>query len=181
MRRWAPRRRARRASAARTETSINTETTRAPLFAYHAAAPPPANPAPFSRAREPSVPAGKGEGRQVVVPLATVRVESELNWPERQQLAARRSLQRPPSKSDGRSDSASLSNAHSAGGARTAGPGAVHSADGDSSERDHAARMSSTCPSREKALWRTLRRSGLLGSPEQGSSVGNSSHVSEYT
>ena len=141
---------------------------------------PPAAVSPAPQAAAPMItPETHGSGRgsspgsggesssQVVVPLAVVRVESQLNWPERQRLNSMRSLQRPPSKSDGGSDSASSWHNNTAGPTGSAG-----------GSRDHATRMGQTCPRRETALWRTLRRSGLISSPEPASST--ASHASEY-
>ena len=109
-----------------------------------------------------------------VVPLAIVKEESQLNWPERRRLNAVRSMfRRAPSESDAGSGSASQPNsgavamaAASQGDARQA----TSSADSSASGTDHEAWVPQVSPTREAALWRTLRGTGLISSSaaEQG-------------
>ena len=79
-------------------------------------------------------------------PLASVRLTEELNWEETQRLRAA-GLRRPRSDVSSSDGCSSLSK----GGAELDGGGA---------ELDSA--IGQTCAVRESALWRTLRRTGLV-------------------
>ena len=95
------------------------------------------------------------------VPLAVVRVESQLNWSELQKLRALRSLKRPsPSASDNRSEDHSEVAMGSVSGAA------------------EPVVATSTCATRDAVLWRTLRRSGLI-SPASTSAVSRSTRDPE--
>ena len=104
-----------------------------------------------------------GEEQDVSMPraaagakIACVRTEEGLSWPERQQLRGKRVLKVPAL---GRGYAASDSGSSAMSSGSKGGPLA-------STEQSHTdgKGLGWTCPKRERALWRTLRRAGCLGS-----------------
>lgn len=99
---------------------------------------------------------------------ACVRMEEDLNWPERQQLRAKRMLQPISGRSHAGSDSGSSASGLGGGSLPLTDPS---NADAWIDPKG----CGWTCLKRERALWRTLHRAGCLGSAASSAGSADSS------